>query len=54
MKFDKMYRCNTANNTNTFNSRKFLPKMPPIDNRDISEIKEVTPTQEDLPENYND
>jgi hypothetical protein len=54
MKFDKMYRCNTANNTNTFNSRKLLPKMSPLDNRDISDIKEATPTQEDLPENHND
>jgi hypothetical protein len=54
MKFDKIYRCNTANNTNTFNSRKLLPKMSVLDNRDISDIKEATPTQEDLPENYND
>jgi hypothetical protein len=51
LKFDKMNRCNTAaNNTNAFNSRKYLPKMNPLENREISDIKEVTPTQEDLQE----
>ena len=54
MKFDKMNRCNTANNTGAFNSRKYLPKMHPLDNRDISDIKEVTPTQEDFQEGVNE